>query len=84
MVDNGVGAALHTYEPNDVGRCQSGWFNDLGRWIHCGSSQRSSVLHDDAESDFRQKHYHDGGDCMCFEAEDGPTYQEALDEYVNS
>lgn len=69
MNDNGVGAALHTYEPNGDGRCQSGWYNARSEWVECRSTQQSSVLHDDPEADFRQSHWHDGGDCMCFEFE---------------
>ena len=82
MIDNGVGPALHTYEPDDDGRCQSGWYNGRGEWIKCGSRQRSSVLHDDPESDFRQMHDHGGGDCMCFEDENGPSYYEAMQAYI--
>jgi hypothetical protein len=82
MVDNGVGNALHTYRPDSEGRCTSGWYNYRGDYIPCRSTQRSSVLHDDPESDFRQMHDHDGGDCMCFEAEDGPSYHEAMKMYV--
>lgn len=76
--------AMHTYEPDASGRCQSGWYNDRGQWVPCGSSQRSSVLHDDPESAFRQMHDHGGGDCMCFEDDSGPSYYEALDAYVGA
>ena len=74
--------AIHTYEPDDTGRCTSGWTNDNGKWIECRSTQRSSVLHDDAEASFREMHDHGGGDCMCFESEDGPSYYEAMRMYV--
>lgn len=83
MIDNGVGAALHTFDPGEDGKCQGGWFNQHGKWIPCGSSQRSSVLHDDPESDFRQKHDHGGGDCMCFEDRPDGFYG-AMKEYVRS
>ena len=63
-------AAIHTYEPNPVGRCVSGWWNDAGEWIECLSSQRSSTLHDDPEAAHRERHWHGGGDCMCFENEE--------------
>ena len=63
-------SAVHTYEPDDTGRCTSGWYNDSGRWVDCRSTQRSSTLHDDADADFRERHDHGGGDCMCFEAYD--------------
>ena len=76
-------AAIHTFEPDpQTGKCTSGWRNDTGEWVACGSRQRSSVLHDDPESDFRQLHDHGGGDCMCFENEDGPSYYEAMENYV--
>lgn len=83
-MDNGVGMALHTYEPDKDGRCTSGWYTESGRYIPCRSTQRSSVLHDDPESDFRQMHDHGGGDCMCFEDPDGPSWSEAMDRYVRS
>lgn len=74
--------AIHTYQPDSDGRCTSGWTNDSGRWAPCGSTQRSSVLHDDAEAEFRQMHDHGGGDCMCFEDEDGPDFYQAMNEYT--
>lgn len=74
--------AVHTYEPGDTGRCTSGWYNDTGKWIACGSSQRSSTLHDDPEAEFREMHWHDGRDCLDFEDPDGPTYSEALAAFV--
>jgi hypothetical protein len=61
--------AKHTYEPDETGHCTSGWSNDNGEWVRCRSSQSSSVLHDDEEADFRERHWHGGGDCMCFEME---------------
>lgn len=82
MIDNGVGLALHTYEPDEEGRCKSGWYNIRNEWITCRSRQRSSVLHDDPESDFRQLHDHGGGDCMCFEDADGPSWSDALAAYI--
>lgn len=75
------GIALHTYEPDEAGRCKSGWYNEHGRYVKCMSTQRSSVLHDDAESDFRQAHDHGGGDCMCFEDTPGGYYG-AMAAYV--
>lgn len=74
--------AMHTYEPDETGRCTSGWTNNNGEWIKCRSPQKSSVLHDDPEADFRERHYHGGGDCMCFESEDGPSYYEAMEKFV--
>lgn len=74
--------AIHTYRPDATGRCWSGWYNERGVWVRCGSTQRESVLHDDPEAEFRQRHDHDGGDCMCFEGPEGPTFQEAMREYV--
>lgn len=76
------GEAIHTFRPDKTGRCMNGWYNGRGEWIECRSTQRSSVLHDDAESEFRQMHDHGGGDCMCFESEDGPSFYEAMDAYV--
>ena len=70
--------AIHTYRPGSDGRCTSGWYNDQGKYIQCTSSQRSSVLHDDCESDFRQSHDHGGGDCMCFEDDNRPSYYEVM------
>jgi hypothetical protein len=74
--------AIHIYDPDDTGKCQSGWYNDRGEWVSCGSRQKSSTLHDDLEADFRQKHDHGGGDCMCFEDPDGPSYFDAMTAYV--
>lgn len=62
--------SIHTFDPVK------------GRCTICGSTQRSSVLHDDPESDFRMMHNHGGRDCMCFEDEDGPSYYEAMKAYV--
>jgi len=74
--------SIHTYEPDADGRCISGWVNDAGQWVKCRSTQRSSVLHDDPDAEFRQMHDHGGGDCMCFEDERGPSYYEAMDAYA--
>jgi hypothetical protein len=74
--------AIHTYEPDDDGRCTSGWYNNYGKWVKCNSTQKSSVLHDDKEAEFRSMHDHGGGDCMCFEMDDGPSYYEAMQAYV--
>jgi len=71
--------SIHTYEPDANGRCTSGWANDAGQWVPCRSTQRSSTLHDDPDADFRERHDHGGGDCMCFENEDGPSYYEAME-----
>lgn len=73
--------AIHTYKPDATGICQSGWYNGRGDWIDCHSTQRSSVLHDDPEAEFRQMHDHGGGDCMCFE-DDPRGYYGAMDEYT--
>lgn len=62
-----TGPEVHTFEPDASGRCQGGWPNARGVWVECGSTQRSSVLHDDEEAYERAKHWHGGGDCMCFE-----------------
>lgn len=75
--------AIHAYEPDATGRCTSGWYNDHGERIVCRSTQRSSTLHDDPESDFRQMHDHNGGDCMCFE-EDPRGFYGAMADYVAS
>lgn len=74
--------AIHTFDPDETGRCQASWTNDNGRTIRCTSTQRSSVLHDDPESDFREMHSHGGGDCMCFEDENGPSWHEAMRAFV--
>lgn len=76
--------AVHHYEPDETGRCRNGWWNQRGEWIECRSTQRASVLHDDPEAEFRQMHWHDGRDCMCFEDENGPTHQEALRTFVKA
>jgi hypothetical protein len=81
MLGNWVDA-IHTYDPDEEGRCKSGWYNESGKWIPCRSTQRSSVLHDDPESEFRQMHDHGGGDCMCFEDENGPSFYEAMAQFV--
>jgi hypothetical protein len=73
----------HPYEPDKDGRCTGGWYNVPGRWIECRSTQRSSVLHDDPESAFREAHWHGGGDCMCFE-DDPRGYHGAMRDYVEN
>ncbi len=73
----------HTYEPDDEGRCQYPWTDSEGQERACRSRQRSSVLHDDPESDFREMHDHHGGDCMCFENEPG-GYHAAMKRYVEA
>lgn len=62
--------ARHVYEPDSEGRCRSGWFNDRGQYVACRSSQASSALHYDEEAERREAHWHDGGDCMCFDMQD--------------
>jgi hypothetical protein len=76
--------AIHRYEPDENGKCTSGWFaGEWGtRWVACNSTQRSSTLHDDPSSDFRERHDHNGGDCMCFEAEDCIGYYGHMDNYI--
>lgn len=59
--------SVHTYEPDAAGRCQARLIRHGVEGNTCGSTQRSSVLHDDEEADHRERHYHGGGDCMCFE-----------------
>jgi len=62
------GPEVHEFDPDpDTGKCRGGWQNTRGQWVFCLSSQRSSVLHWDEEAEFRQMHWHGGGDCMCFE-----------------
>jgi hypothetical protein len=70
-------AAKHEYHPDLKGRCTSGWYNDQGRFIHCISDQKASVLHItfegcwrgccNSQADHNERHDHGGGDCMCFE-----------------
>lgn len=73
----------HTYQPGETGMCEWEWWSSDGELRLCRSTQRSSVMHDDPESDFREMHDHGGGDCMCFESEWGPSYREALARYVS-
>lgn len=75
------GPALHTYAPDAEGRCTSGWYNGRDVWVECRSTQRSSMLHDDAEAEFREMHDHAGRDCMCFETDPRGFYG-AMDDYV--
>src|SRR6185295_17894865 len=73
-------SALHRFDPDpQTGKCRGGWFNNASDWIDCGSRQRSSVLHDDPDADFREMHSHGGGDCMCFEGE--YSWTDALRDY---
>jgi hypothetical protein len=74
---------IHKFDPDDTGVCRGGWFTNGGRWVPCRSTQRSSVMHDDPESEFRSRHYHNGGDCMCFES-DPRGYDGAMADYVAS
>lgn len=77
---------VHAYDPDEEGRCREVIrFGDDGEPdVVCRSRQRSSVLHDDPEADFRERHWHGGGDCMCFEDPSGPSYHEAMRAYVRS
>jgi hypothetical protein len=79
-----VQQSIHTFDPGPDGRCQARLIRHGALGAVCGSSQRSSVMHDDAEADFRMRHNHGGGDCMCFENEDGPSYYEAMKAYVEA
>lgn len=63
-----ISDAIHIYRPDDTGRCTSGWWNTLGKWVDCPMRQKDSSLHDDPQSGDREFHWHDGGDCMCFES----------------
>jgi hypothetical protein len=75
--------SIHTFAPGIDNRCEGGWVSErTGEWVTCGSRQRSSVLHDDPESDFREQHYHGGGDCMCFEDPHGPDFYTAMRAYI--
>lgn len=74
----------HEYLPNESGACTNYWFNNSGKKVICRSTQASSVLHISYEAEFREMHWHDGRDCMCFESEDGPDYYEAMKAYVAS
>lgn len=73
--------SIHTYEPDDTGRCMYPWTDSRGQRRVCGSRQQSSVLHDDPAADFREQHWHSGGDCMCFEGVEGGYYG-AMARYV--
>lgn len=59
--------ARHAYDPGAGGACRSGWVNDSGQWVRCRSSQASSVLHYNEDAEERERHWHEGGDCMCYE-----------------
>jgi len=68
----------HDYAPGVTGRCTWQWVDSRGNDRTCGSTQASSVMHYDADADFRELHWHGGGDCMCFENDYGPSYDEAM------
>jgi len=53
-----VAESIHEFVPDENGNCSEEGCK-LEQW---------SVLHIDEESDFRERHWHGGGDCMCFEA----------------
>ena len=74
---------VHEFCAGPDGKCLSGWQNKHGQWVTCGL-ERWSVLHNDLESEFREMHWHGGGDCMCFEDDLGPSYHEAMEEYVRT
>ena len=52
---------IHTFDPDAQGRCQAIHIGNDGRAIVCRSIQRSSVLHDDPMSAFRERHHHGSG-----------------------
>lgn len=64
-----VQQSIHTFDPGIDGRCRARLVRHGVASTICGSSQRSSVLHDDPDAAFREAHWHGGGDCMCFEGD---------------
>lgn len=62
-----VQASIHTFDPGPDGRCRARLVRHGVAGVVCGSRQSYSVLHDDPDAAFRERHYHGGGDCMCFE-----------------
>jgi hypothetical protein len=75
-------SGYYKHDPEMVdGRCVWPWVDKSGADRVCNSTQRSSVMHYDAEAEFRQMHDHGGGDCMCFES--GPeTYYDAMARFA--
>lgn len=71
-LDMDVRDSIHTFDPGPDGRCQAYLIRHGAQGNVCGSTQRSSVFHDDPDAAFREAHWHGGGDCMCFEFE--PEY----------
>lgn len=68
-----VQQSIHTFDPGEDGRCRGYLIRHGAQGNVCGSTQRSSVFHDDPEAAHREAHWHGGGDCMCFEFE--PEYE---------
>lgn len=64
-----VAASTHEFDPGPDGRCRGYLIRHGVQGAVCGSTQSYSVLHYDEEADFRERHDHGGGDCMCFEGE---------------
>jgi hypothetical protein len=69
-LDMDVRDSIHTFNPGPDGRCVEHLIRHGAQGVVCGSTQRSSVFHDDPDAAFREAHWHGGGDCMCFEFQD--------------
>ena len=61
--------SIHEYSPGPDGRCAEHLIRHGAQGAVCGM-RRSSVFHVDEEADHRERHWHGGGDCMCFEMDD--------------
>lgn len=72
-------SSIHTFNPDENGICKEYLIRHGMRGVKCNSSNKWSVFHDNSDepsSRFMEggNHYHDGGDCMCFEYLDDPYY----------
>ena len=65
-----LNASVHEFDPGPDGRCRAHLIRRGAQGAVCGSTQRSSVFHDDPGAAHREAHWHGGGDCMCFEGDD--------------
>lgn len=66
--------SIHDFEPGPDGRCIAEarkfcYTHKIVDWCEPCGADKWSVLHWDEEAEFRERHWHGGGDCMCFEGD---------------
>lgn len=67
--------AVHEFVDNGLGKCiepvrKFCYEHKVTDYHNPCNADKWSVLHIDKDADFRSRHDHGGGDCMCFEGQD--------------